>query len=247
LFNSTRLHHPAIITPEVYDMVQHEMKKRKAIGYTSRISCLSSKIICGDCGGFYGSKVWHSTSKCRRTIWQCNQKFVNDEKCRTPHLFEEDLKRAFEDAFNSILGNKKSILAGYDAVIQVLTDNTALDNESAQLQNESEVVLDLIRNCVDENAHSALDQDDYQQRYNTLATRYNAGKKRLGGIDDQRLDRRAKLDKFSEFITTLEQNDDLLNEFDEELWNATLESVTVHSEHKLTFTFKDGKELEWEI
>lgn len=61
--------HPAIITPEVFDIVQHEMNRRKAIGYTSRTSCFSSKIICGECGGFYGSKVWHSTSKYRRTIW----------------------------------------------------------------------------------------------------------------------------------------------------------------------------------
>ena len=34
----------------------------------------------------YGSKVWHSTSKYRRVIWQCNSKFKNDEKCNTPHL-----------------------------------------------------------------------------------------------------------------------------------------------------------------
>jgi predicted transcriptional regulator len=56
------------------------MKKRKSIGYTSRTSCFSSKLICGECGGFYGSKVWHSTSKYRRTIWQCNRKFKNDKK-----------------------------------------------------------------------------------------------------------------------------------------------------------------------
>ena len=41
------------------------------------------------------SKVWHSTSKYRRTIWQCNHKFKNDKKCKTPHLYEDTLKDTF--------------------------------------------------------------------------------------------------------------------------------------------------------
>lgn len=43
--------------------------------YTSSVSIFSSKIRCGDCGGFYGSKVWHSNDKYRKVIWQCNHKF----------------------------------------------------------------------------------------------------------------------------------------------------------------------------
>ena len=56
--------HPAIISPEVYDLVQHELKKRKQEkGYKTSASAFSGKIVCGECGSFYGSKVWHSTSK----------------------------------------------------------------------------------------------------------------------------------------------------------------------------------------
>ena len=59
--------HQGIINVEVFDLVQHELRKRKNQGYTTKTSCFSSKIICADCGGFYGSKVW---CKCRpkRTI-----------------------------------------------------------------------------------------------------------------------------------------------------------------------------------
>jgi hypothetical protein len=74
--------------------------------------------------------VWHSTSKYRRTIWQCNHKLSNDEKCKTPNLYEDDLKKAFVDAFNNLMGNKKAILEGYEEIFQALTDNTALDAES---------------------------------------------------------------------------------------------------------------------
>jgi predicted nuclease with TOPRIM domain len=191
--------------------------------------------------------VWHSTRKYRRTIWQCNKKFRNDDKYGTPHLYEDDLKRAFVDAFNSIVGNKKAILNGYDEVIQVLTDNTALYDECAKLQDKIAVLLELIRKCVDENAHAALDEEEYQRHYNELATRYESIKKRLTELDEQRLDRRAKHEKLSEFIGTLVRCDGLLTEFDEGLWNATVESVTVRADNDLTFMFKNGKELSWII
>jgi len=183
----------------------------------------------------------------RRTIWQCTQKFKNDDNCRTTHLYEDDLKRALVDAFNSIVGNKKAILSDYNAAIKAITDNTVLDAESAQIENESEVMLELIRKCVDENAHAALDQTDYQRRYYELATRYEATKKRLTEIDDQRLDRRAKREKLVEFIAMLTKRDVLLAEFDKGLWNAMVETVTVHGDHDLTFKFKDGTELPWKI
>ena len=230
--------HPGIVTPEVFDITQHEMKRRKAIGYTSRTSCFSGKIVCGECGGFYGSKVWHSTSQYRRTIWQCNQKFKNDDKCQTPHLCEEDLKRAFVAAFNNLMSNKKAILDGYDEVIQTLTDNTALDAESARFHNESDIVFELIRKCVDENARTTLDQDDYQRHYNELAARYEVTKKRLSELGEQRLDRRAKHEKLVGFIATLAKRDGLLTEFDEELWNAMVDKVTVNGEHDVIFNSK---------
>ncbi|WP_303958865.1 hypothetical protein [[Clostridium] aminophilum] len=50
--------------PEVFDMVQVEMKNRALLRtrYSGR-KVFGSKIKCGDCGSFYGSKVWHFNDK----------------------------------------------------------------------------------------------------------------------------------------------------------------------------------------
>ena len=78
--------HDAIIAPEEYELVQAEIERRKGLGKEySGSSIFSAKLVCSCCGGFFGSKVWHSTSKYRRVIWQCNHKFKNGEKCTTPH------------------------------------------------------------------------------------------------------------------------------------------------------------------
>ena len=61
----------------------------------SEATIFSGKIRCGCCGGWYGSKVWHSNDKYRRVVWQCNHKFKDKTRCRTPHLTEDEIKDAF--------------------------------------------------------------------------------------------------------------------------------------------------------
>ncbi len=57
-----RTSHPAIIKPDEFDTVQLEMERRKRLGRP--VSChspFSAKIICGECGGFYGSRSGYQT------------------------------------------------------------------------------------------------------------------------------------------------------------------------------------------
>ena len=53
--------HPAIIESLEWDMVQGEITRRRSLcrAYSGN-SVFSSKLVCGDCGGFFGQKVWHS-------------------------------------------------------------------------------------------------------------------------------------------------------------------------------------------
>ena len=56
--------HPAIIDPLEFQLVQREIARRKLLGRKySGSSVLSCRIICADCGEYFGAKVWHSTSK----------------------------------------------------------------------------------------------------------------------------------------------------------------------------------------
>ena len=79
--------HPAIIGPNEWEQVQAEFARRKTLGkaYSGK-SVLSAKLVCEDCGAFFGPKVWHSTDQYRRTIWRCNGKFASEEHCHTPAL-----------------------------------------------------------------------------------------------------------------------------------------------------------------
>ena len=155
--------HEAIIDPAVFDMVQIEMESRNpGPNRRSGVNIFSSRIKCSECSSWYGSKVWHSTSKYRRTIYQCNHKYNDKNHCQTPHLDEETIKTLFVSAVNKLLSDKGEILGNFELIKVTVFDTTDLEKEQSQLQNELEIVAEMIQQAISENAHSALNQEEYK-------------------------------------------------------------------------------------
>ena len=96
---------------------------------------------------------------------------------------------------------------------------------------------------MEENARIAQNQDEYNKQFETLVKRYETAKARLEKIADEKQDRLVKRESISRFITELGRSDGLLDDFDEGLWYAMVESVTVHFEKEVAVTFKDGSEI----
>lgn len=104
--------HEAIIPPETFDLVQREIAKRgQNHDHRSGVRLFSSKIRCGECGSFYGSKVWHSTDKYKKIVWRCNHKYDGGTKCPTPALSDDEIKAAFLSAANKLLKTKGEVIS----------------------------------------------------------------------------------------------------------------------------------------
>ena len=115
----------------------------------------SSKIRCGECGSWYGSKVWHSTDKYRRVIWQCNHKYDGGKHCGTPHLTDEQIQDAFLSAANKLLATKDAVIANGREMMVLLFDTTEPKAERDRLLEEAQVVSDAVQQHIYENAHVA--------------------------------------------------------------------------------------------
>lgn len=235
--------HPAIVPSEVFDEVQVEMRRRKEAKYTAREHCFSGRILCGDCGAPFIEKVWHSTSQYKRRVWQCSRKYKNAEHCTTPHLYEDDIKEAFLRVMNGLITDKEAILSDYRQIADLLTDTSELEAENKALVSECEVMEELARKCVAENAVSVIDQNEYNERYNALLRRHEAATSRIAELDRLRSERKVKRDRIMEFIRILRDASGLLSGFDEGLWNAAVESVTVSANGKMLFRLRNGKEI----
>ena len=233
--------HEAIIDPEVFDMVQIELEKRQ-IEKTrhSGVHIFSSKIKCGECYNWYGSKVWHSNSKYRRTVWQCNHKYSDEKKCTTPHLDEETIKELFINAANKLLEEKDEIIDNFESIKNVLYDTCPLEAKQAELQNEMEIVSKLIQQCINENAKVALNQEEYQKRYYGLVQKFNATKASLETASEALKDKVTRKKTIETFLRDLKKQDQLLTDFDPLLWRSLVEYVEVKSNDEKIFIFKNG-------
>ena len=234
--------HAPIIDPDVYDMVQRMMEGRKrGRDRISSVSIFSSKLRCGDCGSWYGSKTWHSTDKYKRVIWQCNHKF-RGTKCSTPHFTEDEIKELFVRAVNLLLAEKEEIISTYEMMRDKLFSTTALVEERRALENELNVTARLVEDCIKENARIAQDQTAYEERYQSLVERYESAKKRYDEIVEQISDRTIRGEQVSIFLGKLREQD-LIDTFDDDLWLSMVDFITVHDKSKVTVTFKDGSEI----
>ena len=236
--------HEAIIDPATFDYVQAEMARRMKDKHRySGVSMFSSKIKCGECGCWYGSKVWHSTDKYRRVIYQCNHKYKGGKTCGTPHVTEKQVKGAFVRATNILLSERDELTANTRMVIVMLCDSTELEKRQAELKEELEVVVGLVERCVAENARTALDQDEYSERYNGLVSRYEAVKAQFDEVTQAVADKADRKKLLEQFLHTVEGQAPV-TEFDERLWSSLVDFVTVYSEKGIRVTFKDGTEIQ---
>ena len=236
--------HEAIIPPAVFDNVQVLMQSRgKGNGRNSCVSIFSSKIRCGDCGSWYGSKVWHSNDKYRKVIWQCNHKFDGGEKCTTPHLDEETIRQLFIKALNTINREKSHILAGFEEIRDTAFETGELEAEARQLNGEMNVAAELIQKCIGENARVAQNQGEYAKRYDALVERFETAKARLEEVQAAITEKQAQRKMMENFMEELRSLPEQVDYFDEGAWYAMVDFVTVYGKEDVRFTFKNGMEI----
>jgi len=236
--------HPAIIDPAEYDAVQAEMERRKKLGRPSACnSPLSTKLVCGDCGGFFGAKVWGSNTKYRKVIWRCNNKYKREEKCSTPHVTEEDVRRKFLTAFNSVLAYRSELIANCRLAQKALCDFTALDAEIDALDQETEVLKALVRGVILTSTGASSIKEGVPSQIGPYVRKHDDAIKRnkeLEGVKREKQNRKSLLDSF---IRNIEASEECLGAFDERLWAAVTDRVTVMQDGTLVFRFKDGTDI----
>ena len=175
------------------------------------------------------------------------------------HITEEDIKTTFVTAFNKLVTERaganvasrscastsascasEEIAANARLVRQTLCDTTELEQEKASLQQELAVLVEMTQNCIAENARIAQDQGEYQKRYNGLVERYEKAKARFDEVTATIAQRSAKGERLAGFIRTLEAQREPVAEFDERLWGAMVDYVTVGADGGMTVVFRDG-------
>jgi DNA invertase Pin-like site-specific DNA recombinase len=236
--------HKAIIETLDWERVQVETARRKKLGRTySGNSIFSSKLICGDCGSFYGSKLWHSTDKYRTTVWQCNRKYKNGDKCKTPKQKQEIIQEKFLQAYNQLMGNRDGVISDCELLRTMVSDCTEIDVQISKIEQEIEVITELVKKCVNENALSTQSQEEYKKKYNGLVKRYEKAVSKHAHLSSERAKKVDRDRELGIFIESLKVQPLLIDTWDDYLWISLVESGTVMEDGTIAFKFMNGTEI----
>lgn len=234
-----------IIPKEEWDMVQLELQRRTKLRYSySSKNCFSSKLICADCGHLYGSKVWHSTDKYKKTIWQCNYKFdkKNKKQCQTPTLNEDDIKKMFIKAYNEMIRNKEEVLTNLEKVLNEVVNEESIDTKIAKTKEKIEKIVSEVEKLI----YSTLDKESDGLKQKELEAEYDKEVKRLKDLEQEKQETNDKRNKIATFIASLKDKGTSINEFDEDLFNIMVCKAIVNRDKSIEFIFNSGYKVKVE-
>ena len=227
-------------------MAQQEPEaRRKENRQHSSKSIFTSKLVCGDCGCFFGSKVWHSTDKYRSVVWQCNNKFKADEKCSTPHLREGVVKEVFIKALNSIVTDKGPALDMMDHLKAKIDDTAALEGKLEKAAAAFDEKMVLLQDYISKNAITEKELAD--GRYSELEKEYRAALAEKDKLQDELTERRRRSLMIGWFIDEVSVFEDLFTEFSENLWLGLVDVMVVMDKKNFRVKFKSGMEVPVEL
>lgn len=234
--------HPAIVTEEQWALVQLEMERRGRLG--SRFSSkgpMASRLVCSDCGGFYGSKVWHSTDRNRMVIWRCNNKYKDvlrasgGKKCCTRHVTEGEVMEAFSVVVARLLEHRPEVIAACEAVLAELMDTAAVEAKLVKAHGDAEALGNQVKALISVQAHDA--DDSFKETYAALEKRFQGIQNRIVALEAEKADREYRARQAEVFMATVRGMENLA---DANLFVALVDKVVVGE--ALRFVLKDGSE-----
>ena len=236
--------HPAIISKEQWDLVQIELERRSRMkGRFSPKGPLASRLVCADCGAFFGAKTWHSSDPYKTVIWRCNDKYKpgierqsGGGKCNTGHVTEEKVMSAFYKIVADLTAQRPQVLEACDEILRSLLDTSTLDDKRKRAEHERDSVTGQIQALVERQARETVDA--FAEKYHELEKKYRRAEEKLKTVDVERRDREYRLKQAELFMATLKKMPEGEQIESNELFMALVDKVIVGE--GLTFVLRDG-------
>ena len=144
---------------------------------------------------------------------------------------------------NSLITGRKEILAELQSVRDTLSGTEELEAEQKRLAEQMNADADAVQNLIAENARVAQDQEAYSQRYEARVSRFEETKAKYEKVTEEISAKGIRRREFDRFIKAVEKLPRTVTEFDEALWGALVDHLTVHAKDNIVFTLTSGTEI----
>lgn len=234
-------HHKPIISKEVYNAVQRKMNASQKKKHQSGARDFSSMIICGDCGSYYGSKVWHSNDKYKKIVYRCNKKYDGD-KCNTPAVDESRLKEMFIEAINALLKNKKEIIYNMEEILAIKKETNYADavRKAAVRFDKAEAAY---RALIDRQKISPIDFEEYEKKIKLAGNNFDDARQQFNLIQEENQNQTRNIYQIEEFIKSIKEQDGVITKYDYGLMKRTVKQITIFHDGRGVVKFINGSEI----
>lgn len=241
-------HHPAIIEPEMFDMVQSEMARRGCIkkndkkkhyGKYSGKFPFNNLIICGDCGAKYRRTMWVEKNGDKKHVWRCVNRIQDGKKAHCRHSVSINdiyLTKKTVEAINIIYKSRsrvKDILKCSIATLMGDAEQPMITENMTRLEELSDIMRDAIfKNATGEMTPKELEKICYE-----VKTESEKLRKENEEHEMTRKMKSAESSKLKQIFKAVDEMAEELTEIDNTLVRNIIEKMEVISEDKLTIWF----------
>ena len=189
-----RDHHEPIISREVFDAVQEEIKRRKELcdakeNYSNRYA-MSGKIWCGECGGKFTHTIRRrGNDKKHYENWSCIHKIRygntsidgnNDEMgCDNVNIQYQDLKQILTYIASDIMQDKESIAEQVISIVSGVIQNTEKFNRVSYYEKQIEKIEGKKQKLLDMCLSGDIETQEYRKGFERLNAEYKEIFKKL--------------------------------------------------------------------
>ena len=250
-------HHPAIIEPEMFDMVQSEMARRGCIkkndkkkhyGKYSGKFPFNNLIICGDCGAKYRRTMWVEKNGDKKYVWRCVNRIQDGKNyCRRSVTINDTyLTKKTVEAINIIYKSRsrvKDILKCSIASLMGDTEQPMITKNTARLEELS----DLMRDAIFKNATGEMTPKELEKICYEVKTESERLRKENEEYEMARKMKSAESSKLKQIFKAVDEMAEELTEIDNTLVRNIIEKMEVIAKDKLTIWFIGDIAYEVEI
>lgn len=232
---------PAIVSRETFQAAQNLLRSRKTERCKRKSYPLTGKLRCPECGRVFRHQVVNG-----KAHWICSCRSSGATDCQHRHVREDIVYDIFTDMVIKLKTYRAELLGTLIHQMETMQDRTSRNQE--RIRQIAKEIADLgAKNHIIARLHTsgAMNAADYAMQTSEIGNR----------LTELRIERRQKLteDEDDQLLATLKDLNGILDEyeptveFDNELFDEIIESITVDSSEQLTFKLIGGITLTEQI
>lgn len=248
--------HPAIVSREVFNRVQEEISRRKALPPQSKKKAVTASgkyskyaltevLKCGECGSRYKRVTWTSRGK-KQIVWRCVSRLDHGKKyCKDSITVKEgELQKAIVRAIRKFNEEDDSAyIALMKATLGDALGITGNNEEIEFLERRIEALNKRMVQIVSASVQAGESVEHHEDEFRRIAEEIDQLKRRIDAAHEKRKENPGEQERLKEIQATIDSRSASINVYDYTIVRQMIECIRVYHDGRLEIIFGGGYEI----